>query len=41
MTSYLAARTITVEFYEQSAGTYDHYFTLSCRRRTSSGRSSR
>jgi phospholipid/cholesterol/gamma-HCH transport system permease protein len=28
LTSYLAARTITVEFYEQSAGTYDHYFTL-------------
>ncbi|GGM60775.1 ABC transporter permease [Longimycelium tulufanense] len=28
LTSYLAARTITVEFYQQSAGTYDHYFTL-------------
>ncbi|MBP2339422.1 MlaE family ABC transporter permease [Saccharothrix coeruleofusca] len=28
LTSYLAARTITVEFYGQSAGTYDHYFTL-------------
>ena len=26
--SYLAARTITVEFYGQSAGTYDHYFNL-------------
>jgi phospholipid/cholesterol/gamma-HCH transport system permease protein len=28
LTSYLAARTITVQFYGQSAGTYDHYFTL-------------
>ncbi|MEU5694259.1 ABC transporter permease [Actinosynnema sp. NPDC020468] len=28
LTSYLAARLITVEFYGQSAGTYDHYFTL-------------
>ncbi|MFC6089252.1 ABC transporter permease [Saccharothrix sp. BKS2] len=28
LTSYLAARFITVEFYGQSAGTYDHYFTL-------------
>ncbi|WP_216213143.1 MlaE family ABC transporter permease [Amycolatopsis aidingensis] len=28
LTSYLAARTITVEFYGQSTGTYDHYFTL-------------
>ena len=28
LTSYLAARTITVEFYGQSAGTYDHYFGL-------------
>ncbi|MFD1047316.1 ABC transporter permease, partial [Kibdelosporangium lantanae] len=28
LTSYLAARLITVEFYQQSAGTYDHYFTL-------------
>ncbi|MBW4715939.1 MlaE family ABC transporter permease [Saccharothrix obliqua] len=28
LTSYLAARVITVEFYGQSAGTYDHYFTL-------------
>jgi phospholipid/cholesterol/gamma-HCH transport system permease protein len=28
LTSYLAARFITVEFYQQSAGTYDHYFTL-------------
>jgi len=28
LTSYLAARTITVEFYGQSAGTYDHYFNL-------------
>ncbi|WP_130348900.1 MlaE family ABC transporter permease [Herbihabitans rhizosphaerae] len=26
--SYLAARTVTVEFYGQSAGTYDHYFSL-------------
>ncbi|RJQ69446.1 ABC transporter permease [Pseudonocardiaceae bacterium YIM PH 21723] len=28
LSSYLAARTITVEFYGQSAGTYDHYFNL-------------
>jgi phospholipid/cholesterol/gamma-HCH transport system permease protein len=28
LTSYLAARFITVEFYGQSAGTYDHYFNL-------------
>ncbi len=28
LTSYLAAREITVEFYGQSAGTYDHYFNL-------------
>ncbi|TWP46336.1 ABC transporter permease [Lentzea tibetensis] len=28
LTSYLAARLITVEFYGQSAGTYDHYFNL-------------
>jgi phospholipid/cholesterol/gamma-HCH transport system permease protein len=28
LTSYVAARTITVEFYGQSAGTYDHYFNL-------------
>ncbi|KAA2264756.1 ABC transporter permease [Solihabitans fulvus] len=28
LTSYLAARTITVEVYGQSAGTYDHYFNL-------------
>ena len=28
LTSYLAARTITVWFYGQSAGTYDHYFGL-------------
>ncbi|MBE1463320.1 MlaE family ABC transporter permease [Kibdelosporangium phytohabitans] len=28
LTSYLAARTITVEAYGQSAGTYDHYFNL-------------
>ncbi|MEV0682099.1 ABC transporter permease [Actinosynnema sp. NPDC050436] len=28
LTSYLAARMITVEFHGQSAGTYDHYFTL-------------
>ncbi|SER77008.1 MlaE family ABC transporter permease [Actinokineospora terrae] len=28
LTSYLASRTITVHFYGQSAGTYDHYFTL-------------
>ncbi|ATE57458.1 MULTISPECIES: MlaE family ABC transporter permease [Actinosynnema] len=28
LTSYLAARTVTVHFYGQSAGTYDHYFTL-------------
>ncbi|MDU0293329.1 MULTISPECIES: MlaE family ABC transporter permease [Saccharothrix] len=28
LTSYLAARFITVQFYGQSAGTYDHYFTL-------------
>ncbi|WNV90918.1 ABC transporter permease [Umezawaea sp. Da 62-37] len=28
LTSYLAARTITVQFYGQSAGTYDHYFNL-------------
>jgi phospholipid/cholesterol/gamma-HCH transport system permease protein len=28
LTSYVAARFITVEFYGQSAGTYDHYFNL-------------
>jgi len=28
LTSYLASRTITVYFYGQSAGTYDHYFNL-------------
>ncbi|MCK2236826.1 MULTISPECIES: ABC transporter permease [unclassified Crossiella] len=28
LTSYLASRTITTEFYGQSAGTYDHYFNL-------------
>ncbi|WP_035304954.1 MlaE family ABC transporter permease [Actinokineospora inagensis] len=28
LTSYLASRTIVVEFYGQSAGTYDHYFNL-------------
>ena len=28
LTSYVAARTITVEVYGQSAGTYDHYFNL-------------
>jgi phospholipid/cholesterol/gamma-HCH transport system permease protein len=28
LTSYVAARTITVGFYGQSAGTYDHYFNL-------------
>ncbi|PPK69508.1 ABC transporter permease [Actinokineospora auranticolor] len=28
LTSYLASRTITVYFYGQSAGTYDHYFDL-------------
>ncbi|SDD46302.1 MlaE family ABC transporter permease [Actinokineospora iranica] len=28
LTSYLASRTITVHFYGQSAGTYDHYFDL-------------
>ena len=28
LTSYLAARVITVYFYGQSAGTYDHYFNL-------------
>nr|CTQ90111.1 Conserved hypothetical integral membrane protein YrbE1B [Kibdelosporangium sp. MJ126-NF4] len=28
LTSYLAARTITIEVYGQSAGTYDHYFSL-------------
>ncbi|GAA0236697.1 ABC transporter permease [Saccharothrix mutabilis subsp. mutabilis] len=28
LTSYLAARLITVELYGQSAGTYDHYFNL-------------
>jgi phospholipid/cholesterol/gamma-HCH transport system permease protein len=28
LTSYLAARTITIYGYGQSAGTYDHYFTL-------------
>ncbi|GLZ30552.1 ABC transporter permease [Lentzea sp. NBRC 105346] len=28
LTSYLAARLITVEFFGQSAGTYDHYFNL-------------
>ena len=28
LTSYLASRTVTVEFFTQSAGTYDHYFNL-------------
>jgi phospholipid/cholesterol/gamma-HCH transport system permease protein len=28
LTSYLASRTIVVQFYGQSAGTYDHYFDL-------------
>ncbi|WP_373289999.1 MlaE family ABC transporter permease [Longimycelium tulufanense] len=28
LTSYMASRTITVHFYGQSAGTYDHYFNL-------------
>ncbi|MFD9892371.1 MlaE family ABC transporter permease [Amycolatopsis sp. NPDC059027] len=28
LTSYLAARTVTVQVYQQSPGTYDHYFTL-------------
>ena len=28
LSSYLASRTITVYFYGQSAGTYDHYFNL-------------
>src|SRR5689334_21338681 len=28
LSSYLATRTITVYFYGQSAGTYDHYFNL-------------
>jgi phospholipid/cholesterol/gamma-HCH transport system permease protein len=28
LSSYLASRTITVYFYGQSAGTYDHYFDL-------------
>ncbi|GAA4411744.1 ABC transporter permease [Actinokineospora soli] len=28
LTSYLASRTIVVQFYGQSAGTYDHYFNL-------------
>ncbi|MFC5286037.1 MlaE family ABC transporter permease [Actinokineospora guangxiensis] len=28
LTSYLASRTIVVQFYDQSAGTYDHYFNL-------------
>jgi phospholipid/cholesterol/gamma-HCH transport system permease protein len=28
LTSYIAARQITVWFFGQSAGTYDHYFTL-------------
>ncbi|MCG8915361.1 ABC transporter permease [Actinokineospora sp. PR83] len=28
LTSYLASRSITVYFYGQSAGTYDHYFNL-------------
>ena len=28
LTSYIAARTTTVQVYGQSAGTYDHYFTL-------------
>ncbi len=28
LTSYVAARTVTVNFYGQSAGTYDHYFNL-------------
>ena len=28
LTSYLGARTVTVYFYGQSAGTYDHYFSL-------------
>ncbi|RCW46794.1 phospholipid/cholesterol/gamma-HCH transport system permease protein [Halopolyspora algeriensis] len=28
LTSYLAARTVTVQLYSQSGGTYDHYFNL-------------
>ena len=28
LSSYLASRAITVYFYGQSSGTYDHYFTL-------------
>ena len=28
LSSYVASRTITVYFYGQSAGTYDHYFDL-------------
>jgi phospholipid/cholesterol/gamma-HCH transport system permease protein len=28
LTSYLAARTVTVDVYGQSGGTYDHYFSL-------------
>lgn len=28
LTSYLASRLITTQFYDQSAGTYDHYFLL-------------
>ncbi len=28
LSSYLASRTIVVYFYDQSAGTYDHYFNL-------------
>jgi phospholipid/cholesterol/gamma-HCH transport system permease protein len=28
LSSYLASRAITIYFYGQSAGTYDHYFTL-------------
>jgi phospholipid/cholesterol/gamma-HCH transport system permease protein len=28
LSSYLASRTVTVYFYGQSAGTYDHYFNL-------------
>lgn len=28
LTSYLASRTVIVEMYGQSAGTYDHYFNL-------------
>jgi phospholipid/cholesterol/gamma-HCH transport system permease protein len=28
LTSYVASRMITVDFYGQSAGTYDHYFNL-------------